>query len=435
MTDQLTAGTFVPATAPEVPDWAPDACGHHREHDLGLAAVPSDRYWSRQFHDLEVARVWSRSWQLACWEDDLPTTGSTQVYDVGPLSFLLVRVGPTEIKAYFNSCLHRGTRLVDGPETLGMIRCPYHAWTWDLDGSLKHIPAEWDFPHLVPAELCLPEARVATWGGMVFLNPDPNAMPLEEYLAPIPEQCARYWPMERRARVAHVAKVFNANWKLTYAAFIETYHVITVHPELGQRIQTGNGRDTPFRSTYQYDYWDHVSRNAYYESESGSTAAAYPTGYPPEYLRVPLAERLGVRPEDLSPEENRGSSVIYHAYPNLQLGAVAFNYVARFRPYGNDPERCLMDIFVTKHLAEGEELPPPTETHFIGPDEPITNAPEILLGGLDPNVYQQDVTTTALQQRGLRAAAPDRQVVVLSQYQETCLRHHDAVLNDYLSRP
>lgn len=440
MTDQLVSGgattsnDYVPATAPTVPDWAADACAPHWDRKLGLNPVNSERYWSQQFHDLEIERVWGRSWQLACFENDIPNVGDVHVYEIGRLSFVLVRAEPDLIKAFYNSCMHRGTRLVETGGKVSLIRCPYHAWAWELNGSLKHIPAQWDFPQIQKSEMCLPEARVGTWGGMVFLNPDPNAIDLLEYLSPIPEQCSRYWPIERKARVAHVVKVFRANWKLTYAAFIETYHVRSVHPQLGQTIQSGNGRDTPYRSTFQFDHWKMTSRNATLEPKFGSMADAFPTGPPPENIRKPLAERLGISVDDLSEEERRGSNIIYHAFPNLQMGAVAFNYITRVRPYGNDPEMSVMDIFVTRPLRRDEEKPPPPPCHVLGPDDPMVEAPELLMGGVDPVVYQQDVDVTYGQQRGIRSAPPGQGRIIFGEYMESCVRHHDLLIDELMSR-
>ena len=440
MTDQLVSGgatttdQHVPTTAAIVPEWAAEVCAPHWDRDLGLSPVSSDRYWSRPFHDLEIERVWGRTWQLACFENDIPNVGDTHVYEIGPLSFVIVRSGPDRIQAYYNSCPHRGTRLLESGGKVSLLRCPYHAWTWELDGSLKHIPAQWDFPQVQKPEMCLPEAQVDTWGGMIFLNPDPGAGSLLDYLSPIPEQCARYWPVERKARVAHVVKIFRANWKLTYAAFIETYHVMSVHPQLGQRIQIGNGRDAPYHSTFQFDHWAMTSRNATLEPSFGSMVDAFPTGNPPENIRKPLAEKLGISPDQLSQEEKRGSNIIYHAFPNLQMGAVAFNYITRVRPYGDNPEMSIMDVFVTRPLRTDEDKPAPPTPHVLGPDDPMVSAPELLLGGVDPVVYQQDVDVAYAQQRGIRSAPPGSRRIIFGQYMESCVRHHDQLIDEFVGR-
>ena len=80
----------------------------------GPTKVPVDRYFSKEFHDLEVEKVWKRVWQMACHEDDIPDVGDYHVYDIAELSFLLVRSGPDEIKAFYNACLHRGRLLREG---------------------------------------------------------------------------------------------------------------------------------------------------------------------------------------------------------------------------------------------------------------------------------------------------------------------------------
>ena len=113
----------------------------------GPSRVPTSVYFSREFHDLEVEKLWSRVWQLACHEDELADVGDYLVYDIARLSFLLVRTGegPDDIKAYRNSCLHRGRKLREQPgKTAVNIRCPFHGWSWKLNGELNEIPCQWD---------------------------------------------------------------------------------------------------------------------------------------------------------------------------------------------------------------------------------------------------------------------------------------------------
>ena len=112
----------------------------------GVTVVPVEQFTSRAFHDLEVERVWNRVWQMACHEDDIPDVGDSLVYDIAHLSFLVVRTGPDSFKAYSNACLHRGRKLMEAHGTRASeMRCPFHGWTWHLDGKLKEIPCEWDF--------------------------------------------------------------------------------------------------------------------------------------------------------------------------------------------------------------------------------------------------------------------------------------------------
>ena len=150
---------------------------------LGDADIAFARYTSEDLYDQEIRGVWSRTWQWACREEHIPNVGDYVVYDVGPYSIIVIRAAKDEIKAFVNSCLHRGMQLCDaGSQGQGkqFLRCPFHGFTWNLDGTLKEIPCRWDFPHISDAEFSLPQVRVALWGGFVFINMDPNAQDLTD---------------------------------------------------------------------------------------------------------------------------------------------------------------------------------------------------------------------------------------------------------------
>ncbi|HEU4430448.1 MAG TPA: Rieske (2Fe-2S) protein, partial [Myxococcota bacterium] len=179
------------------------------DHDLSI-----DRYVDPAYHAREVEKLWSRVWQFACREEHIPEVGDHVVYDIANLSFVVVRVAPTQIKAFVNACLHRGRRLKDHDGRCSELRCPYHGFTWQLDGRFKRAPAaDWDFPQLEREKFSLPEARVGTWAGFVMINPDPNAEPLEKFLGEAIPHYAR-WDLGNRYVEVHVAKIIEANWKI-----------------------------------------------------------------------------------------------------------------------------------------------------------------------------------------------------------------------------
>ena len=127
----------------------------------GPTFVPVKSYYSQEFFDLEVEKLWKRVWQMAAHEDDLPNVGDYLPYDIAGMSFLIVKSGEDEYKAYYNSCLHRGRKLREHRgKQADELRCPFHGWAWKLDGSIKQIPCEWDFPDLKRAEQSLPEVKV-----------------------------------------------------------------------------------------------------------------------------------------------------------------------------------------------------------------------------------------------------------------------------------
>src|SRR5262245_8267918 len=203
--------------------------------------VPVARYTSREFHELEKEKVWRRVWQMACREEDIPKVGDTCVYEICDMSILVVRSAPETIQAYWNVCLHRGRLLREFDGNATELRCPCHGFCWNLNGSLKQVPCEWDFPHVEERrdEFNLPEVKVGTWGGFVFINMDPNCEPLEDFLGGLPWQF-KDWKLEKRAKTVHVARIFPTNWKVVQEAFSEAFHVVATHPQLLAAIGDAN---------------------------------------------------------------------------------------------------------------------------------------------------------------------------------------------------
>ena len=137
---------------------------------LGEADVSIDRYFSKAWHDQEVEKVWRKTWQLACRVEEIPKAGDHVVYEIVHDSLIVVRTAEGTIRAYVNSCLHRGTQLRAEGGCVKQFRCPFHGFTWDLQGKLIDVPGAWDFPNLDRATFNLPEARVGVWGCFVFIK-------------------------------------------------------------------------------------------------------------------------------------------------------------------------------------------------------------------------------------------------------------------------
>ncbi len=151
---------------------------------LGDEDIPKDRYIDPAYAKKEFETLWNRTWQFACREEHIPEVGDYHVYDIGAHSFIVTRVAKNEVKAYYNACLHRGTKLrgsgSDGHAT--EFRCSFHGWSWNIDGTNKGVVCQWDFPHVDRGKFSLPQARVGRLGGFVFINMDPAAPALADYL-------------------------------------------------------------------------------------------------------------------------------------------------------------------------------------------------------------------------------------------------------------
>ncbi len=195
------------------------------------ALIPKERYTSAEFLALEMERLWSRVWQVACREEEIAAPGDHLEYTIGDQSILVVRTDAGDVAAYYNTCCHRGTRLASGCGHFdaGTIRCPYHGWCYGLDGRVSHIPDEAEFGPL--PELRLGAVRTGSWGGFVFVSMDPDAPPLLEFLDPIPTLLGAYH-LERMRFRSYQTTVVPANWKALVDAFNEGYHVQGTHPQI-----------------------------------------------------------------------------------------------------------------------------------------------------------------------------------------------------------
>jgi phenylpropionate dioxygenase-like ring-hydroxylating dioxygenase large terminal subunit len=195
-------------------------------------ALPRARYTSPEFAAAEFERLWGRIWQVACREEEVADPGDYVEYVIGDESVLVVRDSSGRIGAFANTCLHRGTRIAEGAGHFddGCMRCRYHAWRYDLDGRLVDVVDREEFDP-IPEGACLPGVRVERWGGFVWINLDPAAPPLLEFLDPLPTLLAPYCLEHMRIR-RYWSTVLPANWKVVVDAFNEGYHVQGTHPQL-----------------------------------------------------------------------------------------------------------------------------------------------------------------------------------------------------------
>jgi len=413
---------------PEVLRWESPA-------DFPPTRVPRERYVSRAVHDLELERIWKRTWQMACREEELAEAGDHAVYEVGDLSILVVRGADGAIRAFHNFCQHRGRQLRDEGGRVPAFRCPFHGWTWNLDGTLAEIPCRWDFPHVDRERARLPEVATGTWGGFVFVNPDPRAEPLDAFLGDLPRHFER-WPLERRTKAVHVAKVLPCNWKVAQEAFMEAYHVVATHPQLLPSLGDANT---------QVDVWERFSRaitpngtpspHLRYtpdEQEQLDTITTR-TLDQPSLLRVPEGMRARTLLAQLTRSQLQQSvpgvhelcdaeladSFYYTVFPNFHPWGAYNRIVYRFRPWRNDPDRSLMEVMYL--LPFRGRRPAPAPVHWLGDDEDWTRAPEL---GFLARVFNQDTANLARVQRGLRAAvAAGGGEIALGSYQEGKIRH------------
>ena len=152
--------------------------------------------------------------------------------DVGIGPIILVRQDDGTVRAFYNTCQHRGSALVLEPtvEAARRLTCPYHGWVYRLDGTLAGYPDAGDFDELDHTCLALRDVRCATWGPLVFVDLDPDAAPLLDWLSPVSDDLAELGGLTSRLHLADTrSRDVAVNWKLPVDANIETYHVNVAH--------------------------------------------------------------------------------------------------------------------------------------------------------------------------------------------------------------
>ena len=406
--------------------------------------VPVERYTSADFHKLEVEKLWKRVWQMACREEDIPEVGDYLPYEIAGIRVLLVRSAPDQIQAFRNVCLHRGRVLKEYPGRDTALQCTFHGVAWKLDGTLKHLPCDWDFPQ-VGTEWSLPSVKCDTWGGFVFINLDPECGPLSEALGDLPTHFEA-WPLEDRFKQVHVGKIMRCNWKLAQEAFMESFHVAATHPQLLPGLS-----DT----ITQYDTFDTFSRAITPNGAPSLHLSWQPTDQEmidaltdrnldePIIIKVPegesarraladvrrdsLAPLLGAEAADRLSDAEMNDSLVYTLFPNFHPWGSYNRTVYRFRPYGNRHDMSIMEAMILSPFTG--KRPPAAPLRMLGVDDDWTEAPEL---GLLTRVFNQDGYNLPRVQEGLESGAIPE--IILARYQESKIRFFHHQLGEVLER-
>jgi choline monooxygenase len=201
--------------------------------------LPRDVYINADFYELERDRVLAATWVCVGVASDLPNPGDLVPYDFGGVPLLLLRDREGSVRAFHNVCSHRGVQLVDAPRNVRRgITCPYHAWTYGLDGQLLRRPRFCGQPRCPddrfdPVALGLQAIRCELWHQLIFVNLDGQAPPVAEYVRPLADR----WADRDLALLRHGGGLkfdLRANWKLVVENFCERYHLPSVHPALNR---------------------------------------------------------------------------------------------------------------------------------------------------------------------------------------------------------
>lgn len=194
--------------------------------------LPAWTYRTREFLDAERQAVFGSGWLLVCHVSAVAAPGDYSSATIAGEPILVVRGADGELRAFSNVCRHRGARVADGSGNCGKaLRCPYHGWTYGLDGKLLGVPEKSGFPGFDRDANGLWPLRCGVSAGFVFVSLSPDPEPLQEYLGPFAEWLSPYRP-ERLVPDHHGEAVLPINWKNSIDNYLEGYHIPVGHPGL-----------------------------------------------------------------------------------------------------------------------------------------------------------------------------------------------------------
>jgi phenylpropionate dioxygenase-like ring-hydroxylating dioxygenase large terminal subunit len=247
-------------------------------------SLPGWVYRDPEFHAVEMERVIRPSWQIVCHQSDIPQPGDWRTLDYLGESVIVLRGAEGEISAFHNVCRHRGSRIVAGSEGCSKrLTCPYHAWTYGLDGRLIGVPNRGDYPGLDPDSLGLKPVELENWRGFLFVRLVPGGPSVAEMIAPYDEEIAPYRFDELEAIGRLTLRPRPVNWKNVADNYSDGLHIPIAHPGLTRLFGRGYTIDAqPHADRMTGDLLDRPS--------TGLSERAY-QAYLPEAGHLPESHR------------------------------------------------------------------------------------------------------------------------------------------------
>jgi phenylpropionate dioxygenase-like ring-hydroxylating dioxygenase large terminal subunit len=193
-------------------------------------SLPWSWYSDPAVLQLELERIFRRSWQYIGHTGEVREPGSFTATWVGDVPVVIIRDRDDTLRAFLNVCRHRGSIICEGSGRRETLQCPYHAWTYGLDGRLVAAPRAGK-EGVDTEELGLVQLQLETWGPLIFVNPDPEASPLVDFLDGLPEMISGAGIDLLALRFLQRSESeLHCNWKLSAENFLECYHCPVAHP-------------------------------------------------------------------------------------------------------------------------------------------------------------------------------------------------------------
>jgi phenylpropionate dioxygenase-like ring-hydroxylating dioxygenase large terminal subunit len=231
-----------------------DVTGQAKPRDVlpsDALTMPARYYTDPSIFSREMERFYFGMWICAGRASEIASAGDFFVREVVGQSIVVTRGEDDEVRAFYNTCRHRGTKYCaeEHGHFTGRIQCPYHLWTYRLDGTLANAPHMAEVPHFRKEDHSLGAVACEIWDGHVFLNFSSRPAPLASQLATLPSKFAP-WRMQDLRRGARIVYDLRTNWKLVLLNYSECLHCPNVHPVLNQLSHYLSGENEPLQPTY-----------------------------------------------------------------------------------------------------------------------------------------------------------------------------------------
>ena len=194
-----------------------------RQPLLQASTLPAWCYTSQVFYQREVDKIFNHGWHFVGREDELPNPGDFLTYDGIGGPAIIIRNESKEINAFFNTCRHRGMRLLEGSGSTKHIVCPYHSWVYSCEGALVRTPGMKGVHDFQEESYSLLPLKLDSWGGFLFIRYSDDGPELKDWLGDMPDFFRNYSPQLLRC-VRRKSFDVECNWKLLIENALETYH-------------------------------------------------------------------------------------------------------------------------------------------------------------------------------------------------------------------
>jgi Rieske 2Fe-2S family protein len=212
--------------------------------NAGALTLPGHYYNDPGVFQQEIERIFLGSWMCIGRSEQIAHAGDYFLFELGPESLIIVRDQHGDVHAHFNVCSHRGTRICEqhSGRFSETIQCPYHAWTFALDGTLRSARHMQETPGFDTADWPLVSVRIVEWEGFLLLCADESAPPFEHNFAPLLGRFSR-WGLPELRLGKRISYEVQANWKLIVQNYSECYHCPLIHPQLVEISPWRSGRN------------------------------------------------------------------------------------------------------------------------------------------------------------------------------------------------